>query len=287
MWSFALHQFKKNKMSTEAQLPVLGVLGVGTIGEAVARGLLSLPEISKCPFSSVIASPRGAAKSAALAASFPSRASVAASNQDVLDKAQWILVGLHHKMAEEVMGGLNFRPDHIIVSLMSCVEHETLERLTGLPSSSIFRATPLPAVAKQEGTTVVFPPDEGVESMFGLLGTCVSVPSADALLNMQVPTALMGDFYKRCEIVRAWLVASGVAPKTASVFLGSLFSTIVRDAKDRTSDEKEGENAFEELVAEQTPGGLNESVIKEMADQGGYDMLRKSLGTVHAKFAGK
>ena len=232
---------------------VLGVLGVGTIGEAVARGILSVAPASRCPFSGVVASPRGAEKAAGLASSFPARASVAATNQDVLDQSTWIVVGLHHKKAEEVLSALTFRSDHIIISLMSCVEHEAIMKYTGLPRTSIFRATPLPAVAKHEGTTVVFPPDERIESLFGLLGTCVSVPTAEALLTMQVPTALMGDFYKSCAVVREWLVDSGVSPQTASVYLGSLFSTIVRDAKDRTAAEGEGENAFEELVGEQTP----------------------------------
>ena len=273
-------------MAGKETKPVLGLLGVGTIGEAVVRGLLALPECD-CPFRMAVVSPRNREKSSALAASFPGRAVVAESNQSVLDGCSTVIIGLHHKKAKEIMSPLSFRADHRVISLMSCVVHQDLAQFSGnvVPISSIFRATPLPAVAKHEGTTVVYPPNEEVERLFQLLGTCVSVPDAASLLRMQVPTALMGDFYKRCAVVREWLVTSGVDGQAASKYLGSLFSTIVRDAKDRSADESGSENAFEELVAEQTPGGLNEHVVCEQEKFGSYEMLRKSLETVHGKFA--
>jgi len=47
------------------------------------------------------------------------------------------------------------------------------------------------------------------------------------------------------------------------------------------------EHTFEELVHEQTPGGLNEQVIREMTEAGAYSALTDSLDGALARIEGR
>ena len=71
-----------------------------------------------------------------------------------------------------------------------------------------------------------------------------------------------------------WLVSQGVEDTNASAYVGSMFATVCADGKGAPAGH------FDKLVAEQTPGGLNEQVIRELTESGTYDQVGKSLGNV-------
>ena len=71
-----------------------------------------------------------------------------------------------------------------------------------------------------------------------------------------VPTCLMGPLYGIMKKNRDWLVNHGVPAKDASYFLGKQYLAMIRDAERNCEDP----NHIEDLIGEQTPGGLNEQV---------------------------
>ena len=154
-----------------------GFVGCGTISSAVVRGLCTLDT----PPRAVVVSPRNAEKAAALAAAFPNIVRVAASNQDVLDAATVIFLGLgtpsNPAATEEAITALQFTSEHTIISLISTAKAESLEKWcsTAARPAAIVRAIPLPPVAHHAGACIIAPKHPLTTEVFNALGTAVAV----------------------------------------------------------------------------------------------------------------
>jgi pyrroline-5-carboxylate reductase len=77
----------------------IGLLGTGKIGSAVVTGFCS--EGGWQP-KHVVVSARTKAKADHLVASFPTRVSIGATNQEIIDKSDVIFIGLLPNIAKEV-----------------------------------------------------------------------------------------------------------------------------------------------------------------------------------------
>ncbi|MFC6342799.1 NAD(P)-binding domain-containing protein, partial [Nocardioides hankookensis] len=87
-----------------------GVIGVGSIAEAIVVGLCD--GVDDPP--TIVLSPRSADRSAALAARFAT-VDVAADNQAVVAEADVVVVCLLPGNAAEILAGLAFRADQAVV----------------------------------------------------------------------------------------------------------------------------------------------------------------------------
>lgn len=134
-----------------AEMTVLGVVGCGTIATAVIRGI-GRSSAAKARVSRVVVNPRNAGNAKSLANEFPGWVTIAADSQAVLDAADTIFVGIHHKLAEEELPRLKFDAGrHSVISLMAIHATAALSKLTRLPLRDVYRAQPLPSVAKHRG----------------------------------------------------------------------------------------------------------------------------------------
>lgn len=222
---------------------------------AIVRGLCTLPEAP----ATIVLSPRNAAKAAALSQAYPGTVSVAASNQEVLDRSHVVFIGVLPKQCEEVLRALKFASHHVIVSLVSTAPLSLLvDACAPTPPSSIVRAIPLPPVAIHRGATVMTPPHPLVHSVFQSLGHVVAVSSEAQLKQLLPVTCLMGQFYEQQRCTQQWLQAQGVDPSTAAGWTGAVFHSMSYDSS------RAQETTFADLVHEQTPGGLNEGILKGM-----------------------
>ena len=156
---------------TATTAPRYGFVGVGVMSSAIIRGTCTLPDV---PASSIVLSPRGAARSAELASEFPDLVTVATSNQDVVDSCDIVFIGVLPKQAEEVLRGLRFDARHTVVSLVSTCAMPLLQEACA-PATQIVRAIPLPSVAGHNGVCIMTPPHPDVTALFDRLGTCVAV----------------------------------------------------------------------------------------------------------------
>lgn len=254
----------------------IGVVGVGTIGSAVVRGLLSSPAGYLPHVPNFVLSPRDASKAAALRAEFPNSTRICESDQEVVDSADCIILALPGGVAEPVMKSLRFHDGQQVISLIAALELSTLQQLTG-PRVNCTKALPLPAVASRQGTTLGFPPKPFADAIFSALGTYTAVTDEALFKRMAVATSFMGDFYKRQLTIQEWLTSNGVPSTSAASYLGALFATFAADTKDAAP------TTFAEKVAEQTPGGLNEMVWKEQQQKGVYAAVNESLDAVYRR----
>lgn len=259
--------------SAAAALPAtIGVVGVGTIASAVVRGLCSPGGPSPPP--KFVLSPRGAAKAAALAQEFPASVRVAGSNQEVVDAVDCVIVAVLPKQAEDVLTSLTFREGQQVLSLIAIVKLARLKEIVA-PATECAIGVPLPAVAQRRGATLLIPSRPFARNIFNILGSCVVAEDEAHFKRMQCITALMGDLYKRQLTAQEWLESHGVPRPDAAAWVGASFATMAADSS------RPGPDTFERLVAEQTPGGLNEMTWRGQEEDGNYKAIKYSLDAVH------
>jgi pyrroline-5-carboxylate reductase len=177
----------------------------------------------------------------------------------------------------EVCSALRWRPDHRVISIVAGGSYELLRAVTQ-PAGAVTIALPLPPAEWHASTTKVYPRDDETETLMARVGVVIAFDSFDKMVALSVG-ALMGHFYKQLAIVEAWLVEQGIDADQAAAATSSYFATFHA----ASSPEFARPGLFAELVAEQTPNGLNEQVVREVEAAGGYDAIRSALDGVRAR----
>lgn len=176
-------------------------------------------------------------------------------------------------MALTVIPTLGLTDQHTVLNLVSTVTNDKVRALAGLQSNlKVIKCVPLPPVALHAGVSVIYPRDASMEALFGALGTVVCVDTEDELRVLQAATCLMGPFYQTVVTAHRWMTDQGISDGAAASYAGAFFKCISAD-----SAAKSDGAGLSHLVAEQTPGGLNEQAVKRHMDAGCYDAQRAAL----------
>lgn len=270
----------------------VGFIGCGTIAAAIAEGLATQ---SSVPIAHICVSRRSESKSAALAARFPALVTVTDRNQDVVDRCAVVFVCVLPEQTAEVLRSLAFDPArHTVVSLVSTATLAGLAAETALPPGRIYKCICLPAVARHEGVCLVAPraADGGGDGdgrllpLFRSLGGVVEASDERQMSAMMVPSALMGPLYGMLKQSRDWLTTNGgpgLTQSDASYLVGRMFWGMMQDAERKCTED----GAFEELIAEQTPGGLNEQALRNWSDLGALRDLDRVQDALFDRIAGR
>ena len=97
------------------------------------------------------------------------------------------------------------------------------------------------------------------------------------MMKMMPVTGLMGQFYAQQRATQQWLEKNGVDAEAAAKWTGAVFHCISYDSADA------GVHTFAHLVDEQTPGGINEQVVRELTEAGAFAALGDSLDGILAR----
>eukprot|EP00965_Chrysotila_dentata_P030610 1019135-Pleurochrysis_carterae.AAC.2 len=73
-------------------------------------------------------------------------------------------------------------------------------------------------------------------------------------------STLMGQFYAQQRAAQQWLEGQGIEAALAAKYIGAIYHCISYDSRNPSA------HTFDELVSEQTAGGLNEQVAVPLAD---------------------
>jgi pyrroline-5-carboxylate reductase len=247
----------------------LGVIGVGEIGAAIVTGLCE--GTGDAP--RILLSPRSAGRAAALAARYPS-VTVAPDNQAVADRCAVVVLAVRPADAAAVLGGLNFRAEQAVVSLLAGVPHAELGPLVA-PATDIARAIPLPPVSRRAGVTPVHPGTAAALALFGRLGSAVEVDDPGAFDAMSVATGTVAAYLRYVATVSGWLSDQGVPAGQAERYVRSVFAGLADDLIDGTRN-------LERLAGEHaTPGGINERFRVMLEQDGVFRVVRQSLQDIY------
>ncbi|CAK9018150.1 4-dihydroxylase TPA1 (Termination and polyadenylation protein 1) (uS12 prolyl 3 [Durusdinium trenchii] len=251
---------------------VLGVIGVGTIASAAIKGLCN-PELPKdLGLRQIVLSPRNALKAQELQESFPALVRVAESNQEVVQCSDWILLSVLPKQALAVLSELEFRKGQEVISMMAGI---SLSQLRQHCQATVSVAIPYPAIAHRHGAALLLQPGKAALAIFQTLGRCVTVEDEGNFRQLMGVSGLMGNFYKQQLTVQQWLTTHGISGDTAAAWTTASFAAWAEDSGGAA------EATLARLLAEQTPGGLNEKVWQLLDEDGANQALTHAMACVH------
>lgn len=247
----------------------LGFIGTGEITSAIVTGLCSYGDTCH----NIWLSPRNPAIAHELANRFPG-ISVASSNQEVLDRADTIVVAVRPAGARQVLSELSFRPEHRVISLVAALSVRSLSELVA-PATQTARAVPMPAAAKRLSPTPIYPGDPVALDLFNAVGTVFPVEREDELNAFSTASATVASYYAFNEAIATWLERQGVPASQARDYIAQLFYGVTTGAIEAC------ERSFHSLAATHaTAGGLNEQVLQHFVEHGVLKAVPEALDAV-------
>lgn len=248
----------------------IGIIGLGIVGQAVATGLCEISDMDL----KLLVSERTREKSAALAARYPEKVEVSEDNQDIVDRADWVVLAVLPKQAEEVLAGLRFHEGQKFISLVPTLSLKRASELTGL--TQVFDVLPMPFCAKHLGPVAMNPGDEEIGAVLNRMGTLVVAQSADEMACFRTVTCLMSAYYQLLAKSQELFTDAGASPENAEAYIASFFEALAVQAQVRPE-------SLQGLALEMTPGGLNHYIWSHLGEAGMYDLWKKLMGDVLAR----
>ena len=247
----------------------LGFIGTGKITSAVIIGICT----SKISFQKILVSPRNRYIAQKLKKRFR-KVNIAKTNQEVIDKCNWIFLAVTPKVGQKILPKLKFRSNQKIISFISTINLSQLKKIVK-KKVKIVRAIPLPPISIRKGPVPICPPDKHVKDFFDKIGTAVEIRSEQSSKNFWATSSMMAPFYEMLKVLADWLVKKGIKRNEAQKYITSLFVAL---SKDSVINSKKH---LKYLVAEsQTSGGLNQQAVRELKKYGFYKSLEKSLNGI-------
>lgn len=251
----------------------LGFIGIGKIAGAIVEGLAT----SVLKDAAIYLSPRNEEKSLGLAAKY-SGVHRLSSNQEVLDRADIIIIALRPAVAVEVLSGLRFDPRHTVISLIPLVNYADLTRLVS-PAAEVSLAIPLPTVVQHQCPIPVFRASEKVIGLFRAIGQPLTVADEGQLHAIWTLTGLITPFYEQLGALSDWTVAHGVSREIANAYIANLFQSLSYMAQH--SDPID----FGELAQHAaTPNGMNEQAGRELREKGVHEAYKTASDRLLERF---
>lgn len=246
----------------------IGFIGTGTIASAIVTGFCTDNTINH----NIYLSPRNEKKATQLANKF-TNVKVASSNQEVLDKSEWVVLSIVPELGEEIIKPLSFRADHRVINLMSDIKLPEIANWIG-ETCTLVHMVPLPFISRRIGPIVVYPKNRDVANLFRPLGEIIEVDQIEKVEALAAITGLMSSYYKLISEVIKWGVKHGLSQNEATNYTISFFEALMSQIKG--IDYKE----LNILAEEMTPGGLNEMALNSIYDNNGFELWTEALDII-------
>ena len=248
---------------------VLGFVGTGTMTSAMVTGLT----LASAGARDIVLSPRNPALAAELAGRFP-RVSIAASNQEVLDNCDTVVLAVRPQIAEDVLSGLRFRAAHHVISIVATFGLRRLRKLT-YPATRVTRAVPLPSAAKRESPTAIYPRDGEAMDLFSSIGTPFAVDTEEEFDSLCAATAAVASYFAFADSIASWLAERGIASGMARDYVAQILPPLGESAAEA------GSSSFRSMAGgHATAGGLNEQVLRHLEERNVFGALAEALDQV-------
>ncbi len=246
----------------------IGFIGTGVIASALVTGICSGNDLDH----RIYLSPRNAERAAKLAEKFEN-VTVCGTNQEVLDKAEWVILSVIPKHGEEILRPLSFREDHRVINLMSDRKLPEIAGWIG-KTRTLVHMVPLSFVAKRIGPIAIYPNDRDVAELFAPLGEIVAVDNVKKIEALAAITGLMSSYYTLLWEIVKWGEQEGLSVKEATDYAAAFFEALSSQVR-HTAD---GE--LSRLAQEMTPGGLNEMALLSITADEGFEPWVRALDPI-------
>lgn len=242
---------------------VIGILGVGRLGEAVAEAMLSLPGLK-----ALLVTRRGAERVRRLGER--DRRVRPADPEEILRACDDVIVVLGPEAARTLLPSLTFERRHHLVSMMAEVGIAELKDLAE-GAGSVCRVLALPAVAHGGQPLPVYPVTAAAERLLGAKNNLIALKSEPELLAFWTITGLLSSVMMIGEVAARWLEGTGVGRTEAETYARILFSEVHGLTGDGF------ERALEHVS---TPGGLNVMMAERLRRAGFERQVSEGLDEI-------
>jgi len=241
----------------------IGIIGTGIIASAIVTGFCK-----KKAGHEFFLSPRNAEKAAALASAF-SEANVCASNQEVIDKSDWVFICLHKKDFG-VLKELSFKNTHYVANMSAEMRLPDLKDMIG-ETALLAHVIPLPFIAAGIGPLLVYPKIKEVGELFEPVSDIYYADRQEEVYTLQIVTGLMSAYNMLLHEIVKFSDENGIEHDVSVKFLCSLFGSLCERAASIPGCD------LVELAHEMTPGGYNEQAMNELLDGRAIEAWRTAL----------
>lgn len=198
----------------------VGIIGVGELGRAITEGLSGPREEPP----TIWLSPRGEAAAADLARRF-STVTVCASNLEVAERAEVLVLSVRPESLRDAVAGFALARGVVVISAVAGISHAQLRSMLG-DECTIVRAVPMPAVRTRSSVTVVYPADDAATYLFDQLGGSIVAEDEDDFAALMASTATVSSLMAYVSAIAEWLTAQGIQPADADRYVRGF----IRDA---------------------------------------------------------
>jgi len=241
----------------------IGILGTGIIASAIVTGFCKKKTGHK-----FFLSPRNSKKATALAAEF-SEVVVCASNQEVIDNAEWVLICLLKKDFT-ALNEIKFRNDQKVINISAEMRLPDLREMIG-ETVLLTHVIPLPFIAAGYGPLLVYPEITEVGDLFAPVSDVHYSHTQADVHTLQIITGLMSSFNMLMHEIVAFSDEQGIRHDVSVKFLCSLFTALCSRAAGTPDCD------LYDLAHEMTPGGYNEQALNELNGNGAIKAWRTAL----------
>ena len=248
----------------------LGFIGVGKIATSVIEGIFN----SKINIKEIILSPKNRQNTNSLRNKFK-KIKIAKSNQDVLDKSNWVVLSITPKVGKQILKRLKFKKNHIVLNFMSTIHNQELKKII-FPAKQIFKIAPLPMIKHNLGPIIVYPKNKVIESFFNKLGKVIATSNEKENKKLWVMTSFMATYFEMFNTAHKWFLRKGINKNKSMEYLIHLFKALNNETI------KNSNYSMDKMIKEfQTKGGINEELLNKAKKSGVFKNLNKGFDKIY------
>ena len=250
----------------------LGFIGVGKIATSVVEGIFK----AKINVKEIILSPKNKNNARVLKNKF-SRIKIAKSNQEVLDKSNWIVLSVTPKVAKQILEKLRFKDSHTILNFISAIHNQKLKSVIS-PAKKIFKIAPLPMIKHNLGPIIVYPKNKVIEGFFNKLGKVIATSDEKENKKLWVMTSFMATYFEIFNTAHKWFLKKGINKNKSMEYLSHLFKALNNETI------KNANYSMDKMIKEfQTKGGINEELLNKVKKSGVFKNLNKGFDKIYKR----
>ena len=234
--------------------PTIGVIGVGHLMFHVVPGIMRASEKPD-----LLLGPRNAERARQLSERFD--VPVAASNEDVVEKSDIVIVAVRPFQVEEVIANLPWRADQIVLSFAATVGSDVYA--PHVNGARVALAMPVVSAEFGESPTCIFPDIPEARALLEPCGSVVPLAKEEDFATASTFGAYFGWVQTIIAHAADWAEKEGLSPEAARAMAAGMMRAGTTSVTMRPDD------SLEELVQELClPGSLTGEGI-EILEKGG------------------
>ena len=250
----------------------LGFIGCGKIASSVIAGISK----SSIKYKKIFISERNKKISSRIKKRYK-KIYVKKDNQHIINNSNWIFLAITPDVGKKIIKDLKFKSNQTIISFISTITISELRRMINV-NANLVRAIPLPPISIKKGPVPICPPNKKVKQFFDKIGSTVEIKDEKLSINFWSISGMMASYYEMLKVMSNWLIRKGVKKNDAQKYITSLFLALSEDAV--VNSQKD----LKYLVKDsQTPKGLNQQGLQEMAKNRVYKSLINTLNSIHKR----